>query len=159
MNNLVKYVICVVLVELSGFIVGMLMREGTKIYSESIVQPPLSPAPVVFPIAWTILYALMGIGIARVLMAEASGARTAAMGFFFAQLVFNLAWSFIFFGAQRFDLAFVWLVILFILALLMAVFFKRVDAVAMYMQIPYLIWLMFAGYLNLGVWVLNKAEL
>jgi len=156
MNNLVKYVICVVLVELSGFIVGMLMREGTKIYSESIVQPPLSPAPVVFPIAWTILYALMGIGIARVLMAEASGARTAAMGFFFAQLVFNLAWSFIFFGAQRFDLAFVWLVILFILALLMAVFFKRVDAVAMYMQIPYLIWLMFAGYLNLGVWVLNK---
>lgn len=156
MNNLVKYVICVVLVELSGFIVGMLMREGTKIYSESMVQPPLSPAPVVFPIAWTILYALMGIGIARVLMAEASGARTAAMGFFFAQLVFNLAWSFIFFGAQRFDLAFVWLVILFILALLMAVFFKRVDAVAMYMQIPYLIWLMFAGYLNLGVWVLNK---
>lgn len=156
MNNLVKYVICVVLVELSGFIVGMLMREGTKIYSESIVQPPLSPAPVVFPIAWTILYALMGIGIARVLMAEASGARTAAMGFFFAQLVFNLAWSFIFFGAQRFDLAFVWLVILFILALLMAVFFKRVDTVAMYMQIPYLIWLMFAGYLNLGVWVLNK---
>ena len=156
MNNLVKYVICVVLVELSGFIVGMLMREGTKIYSESIVQPPLSPAPVVFPIAWTILYALMGIGIARVLMAEASGARTAAMGFFFAQLFFNLAWSFIFFGAQRFDLAFVWLVILFILALLMAVFFKRMDAVAMYMQIPYLIWLMFAGYLNLGVWVLNK---
>ena len=66
------YVICVVLVELSGFDVGMVMREGTKIYSDMIVQPPLSPAPVVFPVAWTILYALMGIGVARIFSADPS---------------------------------------------------------------------------------------
>ena len=156
MKNMMTYVICVLLVELCGFGVGMMTREGTAIYRDTIAKPPLSPAPIAFPIAWTILYALMGISLARVIMSEASGDRTAAIALFAAQLVFNLAWCFIFFKAQRFGFAFIWLLIMFMLVVLMFLKFRKIDAIAANIQIPYMLWLVFAGYLNLGVWILNR---
>lgn len=156
MKNMMTYVICVLLVELCGFGVGMMTREGTAIYRDTIAKPPLSPAPIAFPIAWTILYALMGISLARVIMSEASGDRTAAIALFAAQLVFNLAWCFIFFKAQRFGFAFIWLLIMFMLVVLMFLRFRKIDAIAANIQIPYMLWLVFAGYLNLGVWILNR---
>ena len=63
MKQLLRYVVCVLMVELCGFVVGMMTRDGTAIYRDTIAKPPLSPAPIAFPIAWTILYALMGIGM------------------------------------------------------------------------------------------------
>ena len=156
MKNVMTYVICVLLVELCGFGVGMMTREGTAIYRDTIAKPPLSPAPIAFPIAWTILYALMGIGLARVIMSEASGDRTVAIALFAAQLVFNLAWCFIFFKAQRFGFAFIWLLVMFMLVVLMFLRFRKIDAIAANIQIPYMLWLVFAGYLNLGVWILNR---
>ena len=152
MKNMMTYVICVLLVELCGFGVGMMTREGTAIYRDTIAKP----APIAFPIAWTILYALMGISLARVIMSEASGDRTAAIALFAAQLVFNLAWCFIFFKAQRFGFAFIWLLIMFALVVLMFLRFRKIDAIAANIQIPYILWLVFAGYLNLGVWILNR---
>ncbi|MDO4537552.1 MAG: TspO/MBR family protein, partial [Coriobacteriales bacterium] len=86
------YILSILLVEAAGFIVGMLTRGGTQLYATSINKPPLSPPGILFPIAWTILYALMGIGLARVILARNSPARRTGLVLFAVQLVLNLAW-------------------------------------------------------------------
>lgn len=138
-----------------GSLSGWLTREGAKAYSESIIQPPLSPPAMVFPIVWGILFVLMGIGAARIYLAPASQARTNSLRLFFIQLAFNFFWSIIFFNAQAFGLALVWLLILWCLILWMIFTFRKVDPLAAWLQIPYLLWVTFAAYLNGGVWLLN----
>ncbi|MCR5826474.1 MAG: tryptophan-rich sensory protein [Oscillospiraceae bacterium] len=153
MKKSATYLLCVLLVELAGFAVGMLTAEGTRLYADSIVKPPLSPPGIVFPIAWTLLYALMAIGLARMLLSPAP--HGAAVVLFFVQLALNLAWCFIFFGAQRFDLALAELLLMAAAVVAMTIQFARVDRTAAWLQLPYLVWLCFATYLNIGVLVLN----
>ena len=142
--------------EAVGALSGWLTREGTKIYNATIEQPPLSPPSIVFPIVWGILFALMGIGAARIYLSPASGARTRSLLLFLVQLVFNFFWSIIFFNFQAFGFAFIWLVVLWLLILLMIMSFRQVDRFAAWLQIPYLLWVTFAAYLNFGVWMLNR---
>ena len=119
------------------------------------MKPPLSPPPLAFPVAWTILYALMGIDLARVVLCEGSSLRTAAILLYAAQLLFNLAWCFIFFSYQKFGLALGWLIVLLILVVIMTITFSKLDTLAWKLQLPYLLWLCFATYLNAGVVVMN----
>lgn len=149
------YIFSILIIESLGFAAGMLTRTGTKIYAESIHKPPLSPPGIVFPIAWTILYALMGIGIARILLCDSSSMRTIAIVLFVSQLILNLAWCFIFFGKQDFVLAFIELLGMLVLVVLMTVDFRKLDTMAAALQIPYILWLCFAAYLNFGVIILN----
>ncbi len=127
------------------------------LYTQQIVQPPLSPPAIVFPIVWTILYALMGIGAARVSLSEPSIWRNRALNIFVVQLVVNFFWSLFFFNLQAFGFAYLWLILLIVLVALMVYAFWRVDPLAGILQLPYLIWVIFASYLNLGVWLLNRA--
>ena len=138
-----------------GALSGWLTRDGAKTYSTDIVQPPLSPPATIFPIVWGILFALMGISAARVWRAPPSKARTKGLSLFGLQLAFNFFWSIIFFNFQLFGLALVWLLALWVLIVLMTVAFYRVDRPAGLMQLPYLLWVTFALYLNGGVWLLN----
>ncbi len=140
----------------TGALAGVLTREGTKAYQSAIRQPPLSPPPAVFPIVWTLLFALMGIGAARVLRSGRARPGSPPMLLFYAQLAFNFFWSFLFFNWQLFGLALLWLCALWVLILEMVLAFRRVDRTAAYLQVPYLLWVAFAGYLNLGVWLLNR---
>lgn len=149
------YLLWILLAEAVGGLAGWLTREDVKIYTDSIAQPPLSPPPLVFPVAWTILYALMGIGAARASLAPDGPRRSRALAVFGLQLGMNFLWSILFFKFQRFGLALVWLIALWGAILWMASAFSRVDKAAARLQIPYLVWVAFAGYLNLGVWVLN----
>lgn len=149
------YLLWILLAEAVGGLAGWLTREDVKIYTDSIAQPPLSPPPLVFPVAWTILYALMGIGAARVSLAPDGPRRSRALAVFGLQLGMNFLWSILFFKFQRFGLALVWLIALWGVILWMISAFSRVDKAAARLQIPYLVWVAFAGYLNLGVWVLN----
>ena len=149
------YFLWILLAEAVGGLAGWLTREDVKIYTDSIAQPPLSPPALVFPVAWTILYALMGIGAARVSLAPDGPRRSRALAVFGLQLGMNFLWSILFFKFQRFGLALVWLIALWGAILWMASAFSRVDKAAARLQIPYLVWVAFAGYLNLGVWVLN----
>lgn len=149
------YFLWILLAEAVGGLAGWLTREDVKIYTDSIAQPPLSPPPLVFPVAWTILYALMGIGAARVSLAPDGPRRGRALAVFGLQLGMNFLWSILFFKFQRFGLALVWLIALWGAILWMISAFSRVDKAAARLQIPYLVWVAFAGYLNLGVWVLN----
>lgn len=150
------YALWIVLVEAVGTLSGFLSREGTKLYADAMKKPPLSPPGIVFPIVWTILYALMGIGAARVWMAPPSRERTGALWVFWIQLAFNFFWSLIFFNLQTYGLAFFWLLALWALIGAMIVLFSKVDPLAGKLQIPYFVWVTFAAYLNLGVWLLNR---
>ena len=155
-KNWKTYALWILLAEAVGGLSGWLTREGTKIYQATVEQPPLSPPPLVFPIVWGILFALMGIGAARVYLSPISGNRTRALLVFGLQLLFNFFWSIIFFNLQAFGFAFLWLTVLWGLILGMIVLFYRVDKAAAYLQIPYLLWVTFALYLNAGVWMLNR---
>ena len=144
------------LTEAVGALSGWLSKDGMKIFSASISQPPLSPPAFLFPIVWGILYALMGIGAARIYRSPQSTERNRALNIYITQLIVNFFWSLIFFNAQAFLFAFFWLLILWILVLWMILLFHKVDPLSAKLQIPYLLWLSFAAYLNLGVWYLNR---
>ncbi len=150
-----SYLFWIVLTEAVGALAGFLTREATKRYNTAIIKPTLSPPPIVFPIVWAILYALMGVSAARIFDAEPSADRTRARRLFWLQLLFNFFWSIIFFNLQAFGFAFAWLAALWVLIVLMILAFYRVDPLSALLQIPYLLWVTFAGYLNLGVWMLN----
>ena len=149
------YLFWILLAEAAGGLSGWLIREGTKAYSQAIVQPPLSPPGWVFPAVWTILFALMGIGAAGIYLAPPSKERSRGLNLFIAQLVVNFFWSPIFFNLQAFGLAFFWLLLLWGLVLWMILTFWKVDPLATKLQLPYLLWLTFAAYMNAGVWYLN----
>ena len=102
------------------------------------------------------VFALMGIGAARIYLAPASNARSRSLLLFFVQLAFNFFWSIIFFNLQAFGFAFLWLIALWVLILLMILSFRKVDQPTAWLQVPYLLWVTFAAYLNLGVWLLNR---
>ena len=149
------YTFWILLAEGVGALSGWLSRDGMKLYDATVTQPPLSPPMWVFPVVWTILYALMGIGAARVYQAPGSPERSRGLNLFLIQLVVNFFWSLIFFNAQAFGVALLWLLLLIGLVVWMILTFRKVDPLAAYLQIPYLLWLAFAAYLTWGVWKLN----
>ena len=127
-----------------------------ELYKTQIIKPPLSPPAILFPIVWAILYALMGFGAARIWLAPRSTDRTFGIGIYLLQLAFNFVWSLLFFNAEVFGFAFIWLAVLAILIVWMIVLFSKTDRLAAWLQVPYFLWVLFAGYLNYGVWMLNR---
>lgn len=156
MNQKYKpYVVGIVVAEAVGAVSGWLIRDGVKAYMP-LAKPPLTPPPVVFPIVWGILFFLMGIGIARIYKSPKSEQRSWSIGIYALQLFFNFWWSILFFNMQAFGFAFAWIIALWILILGMILNFKQIDSLAAKLQIPYLLWVTFAAYLNYGVWMLNR---
>ena len=149
------YVLWILFAEAVGALSGWLTKDGAEIYSQSIAQPPLSPPAIVFPIVWGILFALMGIGAAIIYLAPPSSARSRSLLIFLIQLFFNFFWSIIFFNLQAFGFALIWLLILWAMIIWMIVSYSKVAPLAAWLQVPYLLWVTFAAYLNLGVWLLN----
>lgn len=149
------YIFWILLAEGVGILAGLLTANAMTIYSDTIQKPQLSPPAILFPIVWTILYALMGFGAARVATSPNRQEGDKSIQLFIIQLIVNFFWSFFFFNAQAFGFAFIWLVFLWLLVLAMTLSFRKVDNLAAILQIPYLIWLTFAAYLNLSVFLLN----
>ena len=154
-RNWKTYAFWILFTEAVGGLSGWLTREGMELYRTAIEKPPLSPPGIVFPIVWSILFALMGIGAARIYLSPASGVRSQALGIYLVQLAFNFFWSIIFFNFQWFGFALIWLIALWMMILWMLLTFRRIDPLAGWMQLPYLLWVTFAAYLNFGVWRLN----
>lgn len=121
---------------------------------KSLNTPPLSPPSFIFPIVWTVLFILMGIGAYLVYESECRE-KGSALGTFYVQLGVNFIWPILFFNMQAFFPAFLWLVFLWVMIILMIVRFYLCSHTAAYLQIPYLVWVTFAGYLNMGVYLLN----
>ena len=150
------YLFWILFTEAIGALAGWLTRDGTELYKTVIEKPPFSPPAIVFPIVWAILYAIMGFGAARIYRAEPGHDRSGSLHLYLIQLVVNFFWSIIFFNLQAFGGALIWLIVLWVLILWMTISFRKVDPLAAKLQIPYLIWVAFAGYLNAGVWLLNR---
>ncbi len=135
-----------------GGLAGLLTRNSMDVYN-SLKWPPLAPPGWVFPVVWTILYILMGL--AAYIVFQKKPENKTALVLYFVQLAVNFIWPLIFFTMQNYRLAFVVLVILWLLVLVTTVLFFKIDRTAGWLMIPYLLWLTFAGYLNLGILVLN----
>lgn len=136
----------------SGFVTHGGMEE-----MKLMEKPPLSPPDWLFPVVWTILYSLMGIASYLVLKSDAPQKSIEnALKLYGVQLLFNFFWTIWYFNLQAFFFSFGWLVVLWIMILVMTVMFFRISKPAGYMLLPYLLWVGFAGYLNLGVAVLNR---
>lgn len=149
------YILWIGICEAVGFFAGVLTRQGTAIYAQMAVKPPLAPPGLVFPIVWGILYALMGIGAARITLAPPSAERSRGLNLMIAQLVVNFFWPLLFFNAMVYGFALLWLLLLWGLVLWLILVWRKVDVMAARLQIPYLLWLTFAAHLNAGVWYLN----
>ena len=149
------YGISIAISLLVGVLSALFTTMGMDKY-RLVEKPALTPPEIVFPIVWTILFALMGISAARVWIASEDKGKNGGLLIYLIQLVVNFFWSIIFFNLQAYGFAFFWLIFLWLLVLLMIVSFSKTDKIAAYLQIPYLLWLSFAGYLNFMVWMLNK---
>lgn len=139
-----------------GTLAGLISMGAMKHYAE-IDKPPLSPPAILFPIAWSILYVLMGVSEYLVWTNEeiGDGVRRNATGLYIAQLAVNFFWPIIFFNAAAYFGALIWIVLLDVLVVAMIVRFSRISPAAAWLNVPYLLWMLFATYLNFGVWRLN----
>ena len=149
------YLFWIALAEGVGLLAGWLTRDGTAFYKEFVEKPALSPPAILFPVVWGILYALMGIGAARVSLTGPSRQRSAGLNLFVAQLVVNFFWSLIFFNLRTYGFALLWIGLLWVLIIWMIFAFSKTDKLAAWLQIPYLLWVTFAAYFNWCVWVMN----
>lgn len=150
------YIISVVIALAVGGLSTLLTKNNMGVY-DNIVRPALAPPMAVFPIVWSILFILMGIssGIVWVNRAKNPEAAFEALRVYGLQLMINFFWSIIFFNMQAYLFAFIWLILLWIFILIMIVKFKKISPLASYLQIPYLLWVTFAGYLTLMIYLLN----
>ena len=123
---------------------------------QSVYKPLLSPPGWVFPVVWTALYLLMGYASYLVWTSDApDGEKKGALTLYAVQLFFNFVWPLLFFRWRLFWIAFVWLVLLWVLILLTKRRFDGIDRRSGLCLVPYLVWVTFAAYLNLGVSLLN----
>ncbi len=159
LQKLLRFIPMVALPLIVGAISALLTGNAMDSY-QVMNQPPLAPPAWLFPIAWTILYILMGLGSYFLLLAPAESiekkrAKCIAMIVYFIQLCFNFVWSLIFFDAKQYTFAFVWLMILWVMIIVIIWKTSKVCWKAMLMFIPYLLWCTFAAYLNLMIAILN----
>ena len=148
--------VTVPLIVLLGTASGILSGSGSNnLWYQALAKPPTVPPGWVFPVAWTTLYVLMGFSVAMILHARRARGRSIAMTLFVLQLLMNLAWSPIFFGFHKVQLAFWWLLAILVLASATAYAFWRIRRMAGWLLLPYLLWLCFAGSLSYKIARLN----
>ena len=140
---------------LVGILSSLLTMNSMQVFA-SVNKPPLSPPAILFPIVWTILYTLMGISSYLVMTSDGDKEDIQkAIRIYGFQLVVNFLWPTFFFNFQWYLFSFIWLLFLWVLVLIMILRFSTISKVAAWLNIPYLIWLTFAAYLNLGIFLLN----
>ena len=158
MNNRINIKSLVISIAIPLALGGLsaLITMGSMQDFEALNKPPLSPPGWLFPVVWTFLYILMGVASYLVLESKSPTAdKKRALTLYFLQLGFNFFWSIIFFTLGAYEIAFMWLVILFVLILATAKRLWRINTLAGVLMIPYALWVAFAGYLNLVISRLN----
>ena len=150
--NWKKWLVCIAIPLAVGGLSAWISRGGMESFSE-LTKPPLSPPAWLFPVVWTILYVLMGI--ASCLVSNSGKPNQKALRVYGLQLAVNFFWSILFFNLEWYLGAFLWLILLWVLVLITTEWFSDISKTAGRLMIPYFLWVTFAAYLNLGVWLLN----
>ena len=155
-ENIKNYVVSCLIALSTGGLSALLTSGNMNLYSE-ITKPALAPPSLLFPIVWTLLYILMGISAAMIYNIKRENADAAgnSLTVYGINLFLNFFWSIIFFNLRTFLFSFIWLVALWVVILIMIIKFYRIKPLAGILQIPYLLWVTFAGYLNLTIFLLN----
>lgn len=152
-----KKLIVSILIPLAVGGAAALIANGSFKDFEALNKPPLAPPAWAFPAAWTLLYILMGIAAYLVYCSEKYPGRIErALTFYAVQLFMNFCWTLIFFNLKLYLAAFIWLVLLWGAIAGTALLFRFISKAAGWLMLPYLAWVTFAGYLNLGVYILNR---
>ncbi len=148
--------VTVPLVLLLGIVSGAVAGSGASDpWYAALVKPAATPPGWLFPVAWTILYVLLGLALSMILVARRAMGRTPAIVLFVAQFVLNLAWSPLFFALHRIDLALATILLMIVLTIGTVLAFARVRRRAALLMLPYLAWLCFAAWLNQRIVALN----
>ena len=154
-NKIKPYFISVAFALGVGGMAALITAGNMDLYSQ-INRPPLAPPSWLFPVVWTILYIMMGISAAMIWLKREGDPRVeSTLSIYALNLFLNFFWSVIFFNMKAFLLSFIWLVILWAVIFIMIIRFIKIKPIAGYLQIPYLLWVTFAGYLNLAICILN----
>lgn len=149
-------IVTVPFVLLLGFTSARLVPVGSSnAWYAALLKPPQTPPDWAFPVAWTAIYVLMGLSLAMIVNARGSRLRGTAIALFAVQLIANLIWSPLFFGAHKVSLALALIVVMFVLTAATAHVFARIRRVAGWLLVPYLAWLLFAGFLTYRIGQLN----
>lgn len=151
MKEIIKNIFYLTLPLILGTIIGLL--TSNNIDYKMLTKPPLSPPSIIFPIVWTIIYIL--IGISYYLFKKNSYNNKLESIIYYIQLFVNLTWSIIFFTLKLRFISIIWILILIILIYLLITLFYQKNKISAYLLIPYLIWCIFATYLNIGIYILN----
>lgn len=156
-----KYIYCVLIPLLIGYLSNVLAQAisgvDTTTYYHELIKPGFAPPGIVFPIVWTILYILMGTSSYIILSQKKSEAKIKdAMFYYWAQLGLNFLWSILFFGFQLRLTALVDLILLFVFVVVMVYKFYKINKIAAYLNIPYILWIVYALILNYYIWFINK---
>ena len=159
LNNFVKLVIAVGVCELVGVLSSIFTVSAIPTWCADLIKPALNPPSWVFGPAWIMLYFLMGV--AAFLIWKKGFERKdvkLALGIFGVQLFLNAIWSIIFFGLKNPGWAFVDITLLWLAILGTIIIFSKISRPAMFLLLPYILWVSFAGYLNYSIWTLNQEE-
>lgn len=148
-----KFLIILISTFVIGGLFAFIIRDNMSVYQE--LDKPIDVPKIVFPVVWSILYLLMSISC-YIISASDSKEKNKCIIIYYVQLIINSLWTLIFFGFNLYLLAFIWLLLLIVFVVIMVLNFYNVSKKAAYLQIPYLVWTIFAGYLNLGIYLLNK---
>lgn len=149
------FVICLAIPLIVGGLSSILTQNSMETFN-ALNQPPLSPPSWLFPIVWTILFLLMGLASYFVFVADVpQKQKSLSLTLYALQLVFNFLWTIIFFRLGQYLFAFLWLIVLWLLIAATLLSFFRISKKSGYLLLPYLLWVAFAGYLNLGIYLLN----
>lgn len=155
-KNIKTYIISILIPLAIGGLSAFFTRNDMDLYKE-IITPPLAPPAWLFPVVWTVLYILMGISSARVYLGcKDKRLRDHALLSYGISLFMNFMWSIIFFKMRSFFFAFFWLLGLLFFIVRTIYYYAKVDSLAAKLQIPYALWVSFAGYLNFAIWLLNR---
>lgn len=152
MNKIIIYIKAILLPVLVGALVGII-TSGSMDYN-MLQKPPLAPPGAVFPIVWTILYILMGISYG--ILKANNQTDDEIDRIYYIQLAINALWSIIFFNFKWRLFAFVWIILLAVAIISMIRKFYNKNKIAGLLQIPYILWVIFATYLNFGFYILNR---
>ena len=152
MNKIIIYIKAILLPVLIGALVGII-TSGSMDYN-MLQKPPLAPPGAVFPIVWTILYILMGASYGILKVNNQTDEEIDWI--YYIQLAINALWSIIFFNFKWRLFAFVWIILLAVAVISMIRKFLKKNKISGLLQIPYILWVIFAAYLNLGFYILNR---
>ena len=154
--HLKRLLTAIAIPELVGLLSAVITGNIGDTY-KSFEQPPLSPPGIIFPIVWVILYGLMGVA-SYIIFEEIRDRREEqkqALTFYGLQLAVNFIWPIVFFKFEAYTAAVFVIFILLVLVIITAAKFKALGKTAFWFLVPYIVWLLFATYLNIGVAVLN----